>query len=115
MRKRKEAETIVPKMPPNCLKAGVVVGDGGEDRLLGDDDADADGDDDRGVAEREEVPEGKRTWLVSAVALVHGLAGRVVDRRDVVGVEGVPQAKGIGEDAHADSEASVVRRARRRR
>src|SRR3954452_9117365 len=32
------------------------------------------------------------------------LAGRVVDGGDVVGVEGVPQAEGVGEHPHADVE-----------
>ena len=36
------------------------------------------------------------------------LAGGVVDGGDVVGVEGVPQPEGVGEDADADGEDRVV-------
>ena len=47
------------------LQAGAVVGHRGEDRLLGDDDADPDRDDDGGVAEGEEEPERNgRGWPV---------------------------------------------------
>ena len=52
-----------------------------------------------GVAQGE--PEADRQ---RALALVHQLAGGVVDRRDVVGVEGVPHAQGVGGHADADAE-----------
>jgi len=39
-----------------------------------------------------------------ALPVGHELAGRVVDRGDVVGVEGVPHAQGVGGDAQPDPE-----------
>ena len=38
------------------------------------------------------------------LAVGHQLAGGVVDGGDVVGVEGVPHAEGVGGDAQADAE-----------
>ena len=66
--------------------------------------------DDRRVPEREEEADAQR-----ALALVHELARRVVDRADVVGVEGVAQPERVGGDPHARgrrrrrAEAIVVR------
>ena len=62
------------------------------------------------VAEGEEEADRQRP-----VAVGHQLAGRVVDRRDVVGVEGVPHAQGVRGEADAEAErlladAVVVRR-----
>ena len=51
---------------------------------------------DRRVAEREEEADAER-----ALALLEQLAGGVVDRRDVVGVERVPQPERVGERAEA--------------
>ena len=51
---------------------------------------------DSGVAEREEKSHRDRT-----PALLHQLAGDVVDRRDVVGIEGVPQPEAIGKEGRA--------------
>ena len=48
--------------------------------------------DDRRVAEREEEADAERP-----LALLEQLPRRVVDRGDVVGVEGVAQAEGVGE------------------
>ena len=45
----------------------------------------------RRVAQREEESDGK-----GALPVAHQLAGGVVDGGDVVGVEGVPQAQGVG-------------------
>ena len=42
-------------------------------------------------------PNAERARLAGALPLAHRLAGGVVDRRDVVGVEGVPQAQGVGQ------------------
>jgi hypothetical protein len=103
IRNRKLAETIVPKTPPNCSSARVGFGDRAEHRLLRDHDPGADRDDDRGVAEGEEEADAQRP-----LALVHQLAGGVVDGGDVVGVEGVPHAEGVGEHRDADAEALVV-------
>ncbi len=110
MRNRKPAETSVPNDGAELLQARAAVQDLAEDELLGDDDADAHGDDHGGVAEREEVPEAERPRPAGALPLVHLLAGGVVDHRDVVGVEGVPQAERVGQHADADAEAPVVRR-----
>ena len=62
------------------------------------------------VAEREEEPHAERP-----LAVAHQLARRVVDRADVVGVEGVAHAERVGRDADADaedaaSELQVLRR-----
>ena len=51
------------------------------------------------VAEREEEPDAQRP-----LAVAHQLARRVVDRADVVGVEGVAHAERVGGDADADAE-----------
>jgi hypothetical protein len=42
--------------------------------------------------------------LVGALPVVHRLAGGVVDRRDVVAVNGLPQAQGLGGDHQLDAE-----------
>jgi hypothetical protein len=82
----------------------VVVGHRAVDGLLGDDDPNADHDDDRRVPEREPEAEAQRS-----LALVHQLAGGVVDRRDVVGVKRVAQPERIGQPRDPDPEALVVR------
>jgi hypothetical protein len=46
--------------------------------------------------------EPERARLVSGPPFAQHLADGVVDRRDVVGVECVPQAQGVGQDRHAD-------------
>ena len=51
---------------------------------------------DRGVAEREEEADAHRP-----LAVLQQLPRRVVDRRDVVGVEGVAEAEGVGERPEA--------------
>ena len=75
-----------------------------------DGDEHAEREDDRGVPEREEEPDAERP-----LALAHELARGVVDRGDVVGVEGVAQPQRVGRDPHpetehaAGTEAVVVR------
>ena len=62
--------------------------------------------DDRGMAEGEPEPDRERLRLArpaSVDVVGEQLAGGVVDRGDVVGVEGVPQAEGVGQ--HADPDA----------
>ena len=59
--------------------------------------------------EREEVPEPERARLLGALPFAAYLADGVVDRRDVVGVERVPEAEGVGQDRHADPEPLVMR------
>jgi hypothetical protein len=62
------------------------------------------------VPQREEEPDAERP-----LALLHELARRVVDRGDVIGVEGVAHAEGVGGQADArregaaGAEAEVVR------
>ena len=51
------------------------------------------------VAEREEEADAERS-----LALVDQLAGRVVDGRDVIGVEGVAHAQGVGEHPGPEAE-----------
>ena len=58
--------------------------------------------DDRGVAEGEEVADAER-----ALAVVDQLAGGVVDGGDVVGVEGVAHAQGVGQHAGPEAEDLV--------
>jgi len=55
--------------------------------------------DDRGVAEGEEVADAERPFAVG-----DELAGGVVDRRDVVGIERMAHAERVGEDAGAEPE-----------
>ncbi len=55
------------------------------------------------VPEREEEADADRP-----LALGHQLAGRVVDRADVVGVEGVAKAERVGGEAEADGEEAAA-------
>ena len=55
--------------------------------------------DDRGVPEREEEADRER-----ALAVGHQLARGVVDRADVIGVEGVAQPERVGGDPHSEPE-----------
>ena len=103
IRYRNAAETSVPKIPPNCSRLRVVVRDGAVDRFLGDHDPDADRDHDRRVPERKPVPETER-----ALALVHQLARGVIDRGDVIRVEGVAQTQRVREACDSDSQTLVV-------
>ena len=63
-------------------------------------DPDADGHDDRGVAEGEEETRPQRAFAVG-----HQLAGGVVDAGDVIGVEGVPEAQEPRGDGHPEPDA----------
>jgi len=91
--------------PAELLEVRAAVRDRSVDRFLGDDDPDADRDHDRGMPEREPEADAQGSF-----ALVHQLAGGVVDRRDVVGVERVSEPQRVREAGHADPEALVVRR-----
>ena len=55
------------------------------------------------MAEREEQANPHR-----AAAFLHQFAGHIVDRRDVIGVERVPQAKTIGERGRAEEDRIIV-------
>jgi len=79
------------------------AGDLRVDRLRGHCERGREREDDRRVAEREEEAGCER-----ALAVLQELARRVVDRRDVVGVEGVPQAERVRERREA-GELGVAR------
>ena len=69
-----------------------VADDPGRDR-----DEDRQADHDRGVAQREEEPDAD-----GSLAVLHELAGRVVDRRDVVGVDGVAETERVGQEGRRE-------------
>ena len=115
MSSRNEPATIVPTRASVGAELGVLVLHDVGDRPHAGDEQQARGEDDRGVAEGE--PE---TGTDRRSALAHELAGGVVDRGDVVGVEGVPDAEHVGGQADADPEDAGAaergsRAARRRR
>ena len=83
-------------------KLAVVADDALHDGPDGKAERNSDKKDDGGVPKREEEPDTHR--LVPAL---QQLAGRVVDRRDVVGIEGMAQAECVGEAAEAQ-EGRVV-------
>jgi hypothetical protein len=66
-------------------------------------DCDGERDDDRRMAEREKQADPHR-----AAAVLHQFAGHVVDRRDVIRVERVSQAKTIGERSRAEEDRIIV-------
>ena len=68
-------------------------------RRRGECDADRHEHHDRRVAERKEKADANRT-----LALLHELAGDVVDRRDMVGVDCVAQAERIGQQRRAEED-----------
>src|SRR5262249_28422208 len=74
------------------------------DRLGRDRETGGQREDDRRVAEREEEADAQR-----ALAVLEELAGRVVDRCDVVGVEGVAQTERVGERAQPGERGVVPR------
>ena len=80
------------------------AGDPRVDRLRRDREAGGEREDDRRVAEREEEADAHR-----ALAVLQELARRVVDRGDVVGVEGVTQAERVRERAQAGERRVVAR------
>ena len=66
-------------------------------------DGDRQRDDDGRVAEREEQADAD-----GPAAFLHQLAGHVVDRRDMIGVEGVSQAETVGERRRAQQHRIIV-------
>jgi hypothetical protein len=66
------------------------------------------GEHDRGVAEGEPEAHRERPPAARRAAVGEQLAGGVVHRGDVVGVEGVPQAEAVGQQADADAEHLAV-------
>jgi hypothetical protein len=71
-------------------------------------DCENESDDDCCVAEREEESDGDR-----APPFLHQLAGDVVDRRDMVGVEGMPQPEAVGEEGRAKKKRIALKRRER--
>src|SRR5215813_3481194 len=55
------------------------------------------------MSEREEQAGGQRL-----LAVLHELAGDVVDGRDVVGIDRVPQAEAIGQEARAEQHRMIM-------
>ena len=53
------------------------------------------------MSEREEQASGQRL-----LAVLHELAGDVVDGRDMVGINRVPQAEAVGQEARAEQHRS---------
>ena len=88
----------------DLLQGGEVLLRGGGHRR----DREDESDDDCCVAEREEKSDGDR-----APPFLHQLAGDVVDRRDVVGVEGMPQPEAVGEEGRAKKKRIVMKRRER--
>ena len=92
------------------MQARAAVLDGPGQRLDPDGEEQGEDEDDGRVAQREEEPDAQRP-----LALAHELARRVVDRRDVVGVEGVAQPERVGREPDprreraTGPEAEVVR------
>ena len=85
------------------MQRRAVVLDGAAEALDADGERGREQEDDRRVAEREEEPDAERPLAVG-----HELARRVVDRADVVGVEGVAHAERVGGDADADAERAAA-------
>ncbi len=100
MIQRNVPETPAPDVRP-------VVGERRDARLHGarrDRQGRSEREDDGRVAEREEEADAER-----ALALREHLPRRVVDRRDVVGVERVPEPEGVGEHAEPGERRIVGR------
>jgi hypothetical protein len=88
-----------PDQPGRLLQSRAVVLDRAAEPAHADHDQHAEREHDRRVPEREPEADAER-----ALALRHQLACGVVDRGDVVGVEGVAEAERVGGDAEADTE-----------
>ena len=78
------------------------------DEARRDGDQDRQGDDDRRVPEREEQPHRNR-----ALAVLHQLAGRVVDRGDMVGIDRMAQAEGVGQEGGRQQDRVLARHQQR--
>ena len=103
-RNRKIAETSVPMVPPTSLnsveaaleRAGRQRDGGRREHHHG------------RMAEREEEADADRP-----LALLHQLARHIVDRRDVVGIDGVAKPERIGQEGGADQHRIIVKRDQR--
>ena len=99
IRNRKNPDTEVPMMLVVCCRCELSLRSLLAERPDAEVQQHREREHDAGVAEGEEEPDGQRP-----LALGDQLAGGVVDRGDVVGVEGVPHAEGVGQRAGADAE-----------
>ncbi len=113
---RKTPETEAPMTPVTECSSELSFSTWPGERLHPDREQERQREHDRGVAEGEPEPDRERLadlgaghaggFLLGVVG--HQLARGVVDRRDVVGVERVPQPERVREDADADREDRVV-------
>ena len=104
IRYRKVPDTLVPMRPGSRVQRRAVVLRLAGQRRHAEREEQRKHEDDRRVPEREEEADAQRP-----LALAHELARRVVDRRDVIGVERVAQPQRVRRQAHAGA------RTRRRR
>jgi hypothetical protein len=88
-----------PDDPGRLVQRRVAAGDRPAEAAHAEREAGGEQEHHRGVPEGEEEPDAQRP-----LPLAHELARRVVDRPDVVGVEGVAHAERVGGDAHAHAE-----------
>ena len=80
-----------------------LVADLAGDRLGGEGEREGEAEHDGGVAQREEEADPERPLPVG-----HQLSRGVVDGRDVVGVEGMPQSEAVGGHAGAEADRRVL-------
>ena len=110
IRYRKVPETLVPMRPVTECRLEPPSSTGPASALTPTREEQGEDEDDGRVAQREEEPDAQRP-----LALAHELARRVVDRRDVVGVERVAQPERVGREPDprreraTGPEAEVVR------
>ena len=94
MANRNSAEALVLMIPPIEARG---------ERRGGERNANRQGHHHGRVSERKEEADADR-----ALALLHEPAGNVVDRRDMIGIDCVPQAKGIGEQSRPEQERPIA-------
>jgi hypothetical protein len=81
------------------MQRGRVVLDRSVQRPYPEVEEDGEDEDDRRVAERDEVPDAQ-----GSLSVLNQLPRRVVDRCDVIGIEGVPHPQRVGEDPGPEAE-----------
>ena len=99
MANRNSAETLVPTMPPNAFSESKRDVSAEAAKATPIDMQDHDG----RVAERKEEANADRP-----LALLHELARDIIDRRDMIGVDRMPQAERIGEQRRAQQDRLIV-------
>ena len=100
---RKTPDTLGPITPVSLVQQGSVVGHLAGQALDPPREQRSQHEHDRRVTQREEESDAERPLTVA-----HQLAGRVVDRGDVVGVEGVPHAERVCRDPDSEAEHGAV-------